>query len=115
MRINSMFSNNRLLEKALDASLLKNETIADNIANVDTPGYKRKDVRFEEFLRNAQNTDSIEPEVVTEYDSLNYRKDGNNVDIDAEMAEMAKNTIRYNVLISRMNGKFRDMRTVMKG
>ncbi|OGO88560.1 MAG: flagellar basal-body rod protein FlgB [Clostridiales bacterium GWE2_32_10] len=120
--MNNLFSNTKVLEKALDASILRNEVIANNIANVDTPDFKRKAVKFEEMLRNVVNTsggengnvDSIEPEVYTDLANLSYRSDGNNVDIDTEMADMAKNTMKYNVLISQMNSRFRDLKTVMK-
>ena len=122
MIMNNLFSNTKVLEKALDASILRNEVIANNIANVDTPDFKRKAVKFEEMLRNAVNTsggengnvDGVEPEVYTDLANLSYRSDGNNVDIDTEMADMAKNTMKYNVLISQMNSKFRDLKTVMK-
>jgi len=43
-----------VLEKSLDAALLRNEAISQNIANVDTPGYKRKTVAFEEYLNDAR-------------------------------------------------------------
>ncbi|HCC07614.1 MAG TPA: flagellar basal body rod protein FlgB [Clostridiales bacterium] len=121
MLMNNMFSNTKLLEKALDASLMRNEVIANNISNVDTPGYKKKAVRFEELLHSAMgngqvlNVDGIDPEVYTDNANLSYRSDGNNVDIDTEMADMAKNTIKYNVLIARMNGKFNSIKTVLRG
>lgn len=115
MLINNMFSSNKLLEKALDASLLKNEAISSNLANVDTPGYKRKDVNFKECLKNASNSNSIEPKIVTDKENLKYRHDGNNVDVDTEMSEMAKNTIRYNVLISQLNNKLKRMKMSIKG
>ncbi len=121
--IDRMFTNSKLLEHALDASLLKNEVISNNIANVDTPGFKKKVVRFEELLRNAMDINGnattsaqdIVAQVDTDMANLSYRTDGNNVDIDTEMAEMAKNTIRYNLLITRMNGQFNQIKTVLKG
>ena len=45
-----------VLEKASDASWTRNSVISNNIANVDTPGYKRKDIRFEEYLQGPERT-----------------------------------------------------------
>ena len=50
--LNRLFANANLLEKGLDASWKKNEVIANNIANIDTPGFKRSDVEFESVFRN---------------------------------------------------------------
>ena len=114
-------------EKGLDAAWLRNEVLSHNLANVDTPTYKRKDVDFEKYLRGALNyglddvivnrrhnfrfskapsIDSIKPNVMEEYNTMAMRIDGNNVDIDEEMAQMAKNTIRYNVMTQNLTDKF---------
>ena len=116
--LEKLTSNLRLREKALDAAWTRNEVIAQNIANVDTPNYKKKTVRFEEYLEGAldkgsfkgNTTDSRHIEigggnienknskVTTEYKNLSTRIDGNNVDIESEMASLAKNDIRYNAI-----------------
>lgn len=121
MMIDKMFNSKKVVEKALDAAWLRNEAISQNIANVDTPGYKRKDVKFEEYLNDAidksgfkgfttdkrhipiggNNIDDVEIKVTEENRNLSMRLDGNNVDIEAEMAAMAKNTIKYNALVQR--------------
>lgn len=115
-------------EKSLDAAWLRNEVLSHNLANVDTPTFNRKDVDFEKYLRGAlngggeddvivhmrhgfrfsdnQDLDSVHARVVEEYNTMAMRIDGNNVDIDEEMAQMAKNTIRYNVLTQNLNSKF---------
>lgn len=95
-----------IIHKALDAVWKRNEAIAQNIANVDTPGYKRKNVSFEKELREAMENkgfkksgvDKIEIKITEDNKYLSMRQDGNNVDVDAEMAAMAKNTIQYNAL-----------------
>jgi flagellar basal-body rod protein FlgB len=121
---NLLFPRNNL-ERALDASWLRNEVISQNIANVDTPGYKRKVVKFEEFLDSemksgkiSQGTSKLSDDgiIVTEdpTDSA-YRSDGNNVDIENEMALMAANSIRYNTLIQKMNGDFQKLKSVIRG
>jgi flagellar basal-body rod protein FlgB len=113
------------LQKALDASWLRNEVISNNIANVDTPGYKRKTVKFEEFLSSEMKTGKISKGqtrlkssdimVSQDYSTLSYRSDGNNVDIENEMAELATNSLRYNTLIQKMNGDFQNLRKVIRG
>ncbi len=94
----------KILEKSLDASLARNEVIAQNIANVDTPGYKRRTVKFEEYLSDAlkgssfkgfrtnsrhipigeDSIDSVGIKVEQDYKELSMRLDGNNVDVEAE-------------------------------
>lgn len=125
----------KVLEKSLDASALRNEVIAQNIANVDTPGYNRKTVSFEEELSDAlsknssfkgkrtdprhipiggRNIDEVGINVSDDNNSRVMRLDGNNVDIENEMAQLAENNIRYNVLIQRMNSAFSKMKSVIK-
>ena len=97
--IDKLLSSTNVMQKSLDAAWSRNEIISQNIANVDTPGYKRKDVAFEEYLMNSKkritgNTtdvrhipispsdiDSVEPTVTQDYSNLSMRIDGINVDI----------------------------------
>lgn len=118
-----LFSSERI-EKSLDVGWLRNEVISDNIANVDTPGYKRRDVLFKDHLvSELQNShinvkskiNSGETKVVTEDTDYSYRIDGNNVDIEREMAIMAENTLKYNTLIQRVSGQFNKIRSIIKG
>lgn len=119
-----LFSKNNL-EKALNASWLKNEVISNNVANVDTPGYKRKTVQFEEFLNSEMKTSKISSGqtrlsgsdmMISEDHTVNsYRIDGNNVDVEREMALLAENSLRYNTLIQKMNGDFQRLRSVIRG
>jgi flagellar basal-body rod protein FlgB len=117
---------NRQLEKSLDAAWLRNEVISGNIANADTPGYKRKEVQFEQFLNSEMKNSRIEKgqthlsggngmKVVEDHSNYSYRLDGNNVDMEREMAQMAMNTLRYNTLIQRLNGQFSKLRNVIRG
>lgn len=128
-----MFSSNAFdyvntLGTALDATALRNEIISNNIANVVTPDYKRKDIRFETELKQAflRSDDStvdatvkhldlreLEPEVYTDYAELSYRYDGNNVDIDNENVILAKNQIKYNGLMASVNREFSNLKKVM--
>ncbi|SEB03410.1 flagellar basal-body rod protein FlgB [Thalassobacillus cyri] len=119
------------LEHSLNYATQKNKTISNNIANVDTPGYKAKKVIFKDILAE-QTTNSIEGfrthprhlpigdgaltpyQVVTDRGTT-YNHNGNNVDIDKEMNELAKNQLYYQSMVDRMNGKFRSLETVIKG
>lgn len=120
--LNQLYNSTKVLEKALDATWLRNEAITQNIANVDTPNYKRKTVKFEEYLSDAldkersmsqtdksitgSEVDNINPMITTDNSSLSTRLDGNNVDIESEMASMAKNVLQYNTLIQSLSKKF---------
>ena len=115
--------NMRFLEKALDGSARRHEVMTNNIANVDTPNFKRSDIPFEEELKRAMESSSTisvqttnpkhmslqssdEPSfVVVQSNDLTMRKDGNNVDIDKEMTEMAKNNVYYNAYLQMLTSK----------
>ncbi|MGE5573934.1 MAG: flagellar basal body rod protein FlgB [Bacteroidota bacterium] len=95
------------LSKALDALSLRHEVIADNIANVNTPGFKARRVRFEDQLKSAiarGDPDSCSP--VIEEDQLEVRRDGNSVDIDLEMARLAETTVMYSAISRLVSGRF---------
>jgi flagellar basal-body rod protein FlgB len=118
-----------LLKQALHACALRQEAIAHNIANVNTPGYRRIDVSFEEFLRAAQTTPlrttdprhiAIPPPQpaspqVTSDEGAPMRPDGNTVDIDYEMAQLAENQIRFQALSQLISGRYQSLKTVITG
>ncbi len=124
-----------LLNKGLDATSVRNRVIADNIANVDTPKFKRREVIFEENVKKVlennkfnvklritnsrhmqikEKDTQIEPEIRTLRD-LSYRNDENNVDIDVETAKMAKNKILYDALGQSMSNEIRLLRMAITG
>lgn len=122
-----------ILNKAMDAYWARNNAITKNIANSETPNYKRKTVEFENMLKEALNSDSqfemgkksIESNDRVNLEELRYkikedlqtktRLDGNNVDIDVEMAKLTQNTIRYNTATQQTGVYFRRMKNVIKG
>ena len=119
-----------VLDKAADAANSRNEIISNNIANVDTPNYKRKDVTFERYLEQALiGADPLDDRVAeinthlsdfgglvyTDHSVLSYRLDNNNVDIDTENAYLAENQIRYNTLVSQIGQEFSRYKTVLSG
>ena len=125
--LNRVLANRAFLtaQGALDGLAARHAAIADNIANVNTPGYKRKVVRFEDALRRAVN-DAISPctgaptasnlpfRPATVQDTLTTaRPDGNNVDIEREMVLLADNTIRYQALADYVQRFFTGLKTVI--
>ncbi|BBB93192.1 flagellar basal body rod protein FlgB [Methylomusa anaerophila] len=124
----------KVLEQALNASSFRQRVISNNIANVDTPGFKKSEVSFEDQLNKAigvnnekklplvrtngrhlplplQGTD-IAPEIQT-ITNTSLRNDGNNVDIDIEMASLAKNSIYYDALAQQMNRYFSGIKSAI--
>lgn len=89
---------NELTKKALDVTSTRSKVIANNIANINTNGYKRYYVNFEDNLKSA--SDKID---VKRDDKTSIREDGNNVNIDSEMVDQASNTLMYNALITDIN------------
>ena len=119
---NRMYGTTDILAKALEGTWARNNTIANNIANVDTPGYKRKDVAFESYLQRAMATDSrpskealdrIKIKPVTDNSAASYRLDGNTVDVDTEMSYLAENQLKYSTLISQVNYNFERIKSVL--
>lgn len=129
MERTNVFDYINVLDKAADAAWLRNDAISNNIANADTPNYKRQDVEFEnELMRQlgrfqyesmdekvyGLNFGKVNPRVYTDAANFSYRLDGNNVDIDTENAYLAENQIKYNAILDSINKEFANLRTVMK-
>lgn len=110
----------QVLAAAMDACALRNKTIASNVANADTPGYKRAYVQFEDALKEMLATGrdiSQEPALasVAADNSPSQRPDGNNVNVDVEMAELARTTIEYNALVELQKLKSGLLSTAING
>ncbi|WP_281657989.1 flagellar basal body rod protein FlgB [Halobacillus sp. Cin3] len=117
------------LQGALDYSAAKNKALSNNIANVDTPGYKAEGVAFKDILAKEASFQTktthaghinFSGEAGQSYTTYkkhdsSYHPNGNNVDIDKEMNELAQNQIQYQALVERMNGKFQSLQSVLKG
>ena len=118
-----------VLNRAADAAWQRNEAISNNIANVDTPGYKRQDVAFESVLQQALgnnryqsmddkvanvNLSRLRGRAYVDYANYSYRLDGKNVDIENENVMLAENQLKYQGLISSINQEFTNLQTVMK-
>ncbi len=118
-----------VLDKAMDASMLRHEAISNNISNADTPGYKRQDVDFETQLAKAlrhsryKSMDAkvadlkmsrLNPVSYRDYAGFSYRIDGNNVDPDTEGVYLAKNQVVYQGLEQSVAQEFKNLQSVMK-
>ncbi|BEU87155.1 flagellar basal body rod protein FlgB [Selenomonas sp. TAMA-11512] len=121
------------MQRGMEAASLRQEVISHNIANVNTPYFKKSDVVFEELLAkelDAANSNEMplirthdrhmpvgvgKPVVATieRQDTSTMRVDGNNVDIDIEMASLSKNNLYYNALARQIGGYFQGLRSVM--
>ena len=124
------------IERGLSAANLRHEVIADNLANINTPNFKRSQVVFEELLAKEIHGDSDDGKLplvrthdkhlpvgkfapaqarVERDDSTTMRADNNNVDIDMEMASLAKNQLYYNALTRQLSGHISRIKSVMQG
>lgn len=116
-----------LIKKSMDVTVTSNKVIANNIANVNTKGYKRYYVPFDEVLKNNMQepviktnnakhiSNSSEENQIKRDNSASMREDGNNVDIESEMTSQAANTMMYESLVRLVNGKISATRNVIQG
>ena len=119
--------------RALSAASLRHEVLSNNIANVNTPNFNRSHVRFEDLLKQELGLDrdplmkvvrthdrhlpiafhgKVRP-VIEQDAGTNMRLDGNNVDIDIEMAEVAKNQLYYSALATAVGGHISKLKSVI--
>ena len=129
-------TNFNYLPRAMTAASMRQEVISDNIANVNTPNFRKSDVNFEDMLARELYGEKppegqlqmvrthdkhlphkalpvhAEPTVVTD-ETTKMRTDNNNVDIDVEMANLAKNQIYYNALATQLGGYVTKMRNAI--
>lgn len=125
----NVFDYINVLDRSADAAWIRHEVISNNIANADTPGYKRQDVNFEGELRRALgnsryktvdarvsdlNLNRLKPRTYTDYSNFSYRVDRNNVDIDTENVMLASNQLKYNAIMTGVNQEFSNLKLVMK-
>jgi flagellar basal-body rod protein FlgB len=122
----------KVLEKSLDASSLRQKVISNNVANVDTPNFKRSDVDFGKVLGQAlgvsgdelplkltsplhlQKTELSTGSGVVQDTSTTLRTDGNNVDIEREMTNVAENGIYYNSVTQAITSQLAHLRMVIQ-
>ena len=116
----------QMIKSALDLSSLRQDTISSNLSNINTPDYKANRVVFESHLKNAKDginlnktntnhlrsTDSIG--MVEKQNNRSIKDNGNDVDVDFEMDELAANNIYYDSVVSQLNAKYKMMRNAIQ-
>lgn len=113
------------LDSALGAAGMRQQVLANNLSNVNTPGFKRSDIKFDGVLaaaldaaesasNNPAGINALQPSVTVDNAST-MRADGNNVDIDSEMANLAENNVRYNALIQMTAKQMNMLEYVISG
>lgn len=135
--LDALFGNLPVIEKSLSGLTAREQALAQNVANADTPGYKRIEVSYERQLRDAitqasstdlplETTDprhyslgpaatieAVRP-LVTQVTNESSRNDGNDVDIESEMAKLAETTIRYNTMAALAKNNFSVIQEVLR-
>ena len=126
---NNIFKPMDLVQQGLSAAWARNAVIRNNIANVETPGFKASDIEFETIMARAiegsgfrgakthpkhidigaGDISNIQPRII-ERRGLSMRMDGNNVDIEDENVKLAQNSLYYNTLMEKMNSEVRRLR-----
>ncbi|ACJ75873.1 flagellar basal-body rod protein FlgB [Thermosipho africanus H17ap60334] len=124
-----MFNSNfSTLKAAMDVALKRQEIHSQNIANAETPNYKRKYIVFEELLneskmklslkttsgKHIERTPKVVNPIIKAQKNTSLTNDGNNVDIDIEMVEMVKNALRYQTLSRLMSANIDRYNTVIR-
>ncbi|WP_281797642.1 flagellar basal body rod protein FlgB [Tepidanaerobacter syntrophicus] len=131
MRLTGLFDNIELMGKLLDVKAKRHELISNNLANVDTPGYKRSDIAFEEILKSkldqkilplsitndkhinlVSKAEEIEPQIYKQQDYA-IRNDENNVDVDREMIELLKNNLSYDIISEQLQTSLKLLQTAI--
>lgn len=126
-----------IIKRTLNAVVIRHNVIADNIANADTPGFRRAEVSFESQLKRALDSEkspkyptkmthekhipfeekidyrTVRPRITIDFDTF-YRNDKNGIDIDKEMVDFTKNAMRYNLLIEMYNRNIKKVETVIR-
>ena len=128
MLMSDAFDYVNVMDKGLDASWLRMTTIANNLANVDTPNFKRTEVDFQDVLdrelRRTRFTDvnaavkaldmgDLDPMVYPDHANYSYRIDRNNVDVDTENVELASEQLRYQTITTATNSELSKFSTAI--
>ena len=121
--IEQLFSgtNYQATKQLLDAATLRHEALAANIANVETPGYKRVDLakefsqEFTAHLHNGGGAGAPVPQIAEDATASARRKDGNNVQLDKELLAMSKNEAEYETLTEFVSGSIKQLRLAITG
>lgn len=114
--------NYQLARQLLDASSLRHEALAANIANLETPGFKRLDLS-PDFARQLEKVAAsgpgeavnLHPKVVQDPNARAVRPDGNSVELDRELIEMSRNSLEYDFLTQYASDSLKRLKTAITG
>ncbi len=107
-----------LIEAGIRAESLRQKAIANNVANLETPGYRRIDVKFEELLAKSLDSSGsvdlseLEPQIYQPKQTL-VKSNGNDVSLEGEVGAMIKNSLRYKTYIRLLNKRYRQIELAM--
>ncbi len=112
-----------LARKLLDVSALRQQAIASNVANAETPGYKRMDVSpaFSQQLKaqmesgNASGVQALRPQLAEDPTARATRPDGNNVEIESELVAMNRNSVEYDYLTQVVSNNLKQLKMAISG
>lgn len=123
----------RILERGLDLSMARQKLLAENVANVETPGYRRKDLDFESVLQkeyreiektnvelkrtdvsHLEGTEEKEPVLIGQEENVAVRQDGGGVDMEKEMTTVLENALYYQALTRMVSGKLDNLRIAIR-
>ena len=123
--IDALFGNSSYVatKKLLDATAMRHEAISSNLANVDTPGYKRIDVdsTFESQLKSAvssqnlQDIQTLQPSLATDTQSIATREDGNTVSLESELLKMNENMVEHSMETQMVSVSLMKLRMAITG
>ncbi|HEY2801372.1 MAG TPA: hypothetical protein VGI85_12310 [Chthoniobacterales bacterium] len=121
--IDALFSDSNYVaqKKLLDATALRHDALAANIANIETPDYKRIDLpknfneEFAAHLRAGEPQAMTLPALVEDSSATSQRPDGNNVDLEKELISMSSNTMQFETLSDFVSASLRQLRLAITG
>ena len=116
--LNNLFgAHTRNLGRSLDRVSLRQSVLSGNLSNINTPGYKRRDVEFGIELETAQNRTALSNEESGSHVRIDpgaLRVDGNGVDLEKEVFSLSENELRYQTLTQMTRGYFRGLKNVIR-
>jgi len=112
----------QLMKQAINHSVLHQKVISHNLSNIDTPNFKAKQAVFEQTLSNEMRlklaggrpSERATSQIVDRAGGA-MRSDGNNVDLDFEMSELARNQLQYEAIMEQLNRRLGGLKTVIRG
>jgi len=124
MILDKFSTQNAMIESSMQAASLRQNVILNNIANADTPNFKKSEVSFEDDFQTALYTArrtgdysrvaDVTPQVNVVDTNYDYRIDKNNVDIEQEMVNLYQNSMRYDTMVSSVSNNYQRINMVLQ-